>query len=61
MKPLDLLLTKEAFNEYAVRLREVEAKKYGLTLEEWDAAVLSGQVVNPNTQHTSSFNGKSTI
>ena len=67
MKPLDLLLTKEAFDEYAVRLRETEAKKYGLTLEQWDAAVLMQQTVNPNTQHnnntqqTSSFSGKSTI
>ena len=50
MKPLDLLLTKEAFDMYATRLREEKAREYGMTLEQWDAAVLSGQVVNHNTQ-----------
>ena len=58
MKPLDLLLTKEAFEQYALRLREERAQQYGMTLEEWDAAVINGTVVqapsgsniNPNTQ-----------
>lgn len=50
MKPIDLFLTKEAFEQYAIRLREEKAKEYGMTLEQWDAAVLSGQVVSHNTQ-----------
>jgi len=63
MKPLDLLLTKEAFDQYAKRLREEKAREYGLTLEEWDKAVREGKLletINPNTQWngpTSSFNG----
>ena len=48
-----LMLTKEAFEEYALRLRIERAKEYGMTLEQWDAAIASGSVVqtpNPNTQ-----------
>lgn len=45
MKPLDLFLTKEAFNEYSKRLREQTAQSYGMTLEQWDAAVLGQHVV----------------
>ena len=56
MKPLDLLLTKEAFEQYATRLRKEKAREYGMTLEQWDAAILSGQVVSPNTQPSSSLN-----
>ena len=51
MKPLDLLLTKEAFDMYATRLREEKAREYGMTLEQWDAAVLSGQTINPITHN----------
>ena len=63
MKPIDLFLTKEAFEQYAIRLREEKAREYGMTLEEWDAAILEGKVVEKvshNTQWngpTSSFNG----
>ena len=63
MKPLDLFLTKEAFEQYAIRLREEQARQYGLTLEQWDEAVREGKLVetiSPNTQWngpTSSFNG----
>ena len=63
MKPLDIFLTKEAFEQYAIRLREEKAREYGMTLEEWDAAILEGKVVEKvshNTQWngpTSSFNG----
>jgi len=65
MKPLDLLLTKEAFDQYTTRLREEKAREYGMTLEQWDAAIATQQVVNPITpnnitQHTSSFNDKTT-
>jgi len=63
MKPLDLLLTKEAFDQYATRLREEKAREYGMTLEQWDAAVRSGATVNPithisNTQPSSSLNNQ---
>ena len=54
MKPLDILLTKEAFNEYATRLREEQAREYGMTLEEWDTAVLTSQPIYPITQQTNS-------
>lgn len=47
----NVLLTKEAFEIYARQLREEKAKEYGMTLEEWDAAVLNGSVVNPNTNN----------
>jgi hypothetical protein len=50
MKPLDIFLTKEAFDAYAIRLREEKAREYGMTLEEWDAAILSGATINPITQ-----------
>jgi hypothetical protein len=56
MKPLDLFLTKEAFEQYATRLREEKAREYGMTLEQWDAATLNGTVVSPNTQPSSSLN-----
>jgi hypothetical protein len=49
MKPIDLFLTKESFDAYATRLREEKAREYGMTLEEWDAAVLTQQTVNPIT------------
>ena len=49
-----LMLTKESFEEYALRLRIERAKEHGMTLEQWDAAIASGRVVqtpNHNTQH----------
>ena len=49
----DLMLTKEAFEQYARKLREDRAKEFGMTLEQWDAAIANGDVVqtpNPNTQ-----------
>jgi hypothetical protein len=52
MKPLDLLLTKEAFDQYAIRLREEKAREYGMTLEQWDAAVLNGQTVSSITHNS---------
>ena len=60
MKPLDLLLTKEAFDQYTTRLREEKAREYGMTLEQWDAAVLNGQIVNPITQHNNNSGSKTT-
>lgn len=43
----DVFFTKEAFEQHTRKLREEKAKQYGMTLEEWDAAVLNGQVVTP--------------
>ena len=51
MKPLDLLLTKEAFDQYAIRLREEKAREYGMTLEQWDEAIRTGATVSPNTHN----------
>jgi len=51
MKPLDLLLTKEAFDAYATRLREEKAREYGMTIEQWDAAVATQQVISPITHN----------
>jgi hypothetical protein len=60
----DLFLTKESFEQYSRKLREEKAKEYGLTLEQWDEAVATLQLVSPITQPptewndpTSSFNG----
>jgi hypothetical protein len=40
-----LLLTKEAFKQYIQQQREAQASQYGLTLEEYNQAILSGSVV----------------
>jgi hypothetical protein len=60
MKPIDLFLTKEAFEQYAIRLREEKAREYGMTLEQWDAAVLAGATISHNTQLSSSLNNTNT-
>jgi len=52
MKPIDMFLTKEAFEQYAKRLREEQAKEYGMTLEEWDQAVRDGNVVQKKSHNT---------
>jgi hypothetical protein len=57
MKPIDLFLTKEAFEQYAIRLREEKAREYGMTLEEWDNAVATQQTVSHNTQPPTQWNG----
>ena len=41
----NVLLTKEAFEQYARDLREQRAKEFGMTLEQWDAAIANGSVV----------------
>lgn len=53
-KIVDMFLTKEAFNEYAKRLREEQAREHGMTLEQWDESVRTGATVSPNTQPSSS-------
>ena len=47
----DMFLTKEAFEQHALRLREEKAKEYGLTLEQWDEAVRTGATISPITPH----------
>jgi hypothetical protein len=41
----NILLTKEAFEQYIQQQRQSEATQYGLTLEEYNQAILSGSVV----------------
>lgn len=43
----DVFFTKEAFEQHVRKMREEKAKQHGMTLEEWDNAVLTGQVVTP--------------
>jgi hypothetical protein len=40
-----LLLTKEAFAQYIQQQRNTEAMQYGLTMEEYQQAIMSGSVV----------------
>jgi hypothetical protein len=40
-----LLLTKEAFEQYIQQQRQSQATEYGLTLEEYQHAIMSGSVV----------------
>lgn len=49
----EILLTKEAFEIYARQLRKETAKQHGMTLEEWDAAVLNQSVVQKIYDHIS--------
>jgi hypothetical protein len=49
MKPTDIILTKLAFDEYVKRIHDSSAAKYGLTVEQYQHAVLSGSIVTPNT------------
>jgi len=43
--PDSLMLTKEAFEQHTRKLREERAKQYGMTLEQWDAAIINNDVV----------------
>ena len=49
----EILLTKEAFALYAQQLREETAKQHGMTLEQWDAAILNQSTVQPIHNHIS--------
>jgi hypothetical protein len=60
-KVVDMFLTKEAFNEYAKRLREENAREHGMTLEQWDNAVLTGMTVSPNTPRNSNTQPSSSL
>ena len=44
------MLTKEAFEQYIQQQRQSEATQYGLTLEEYNQAILSGSVVQAKPQ-----------
>ena len=39
------MLTKEAFEQYIQQQREAQAAQYGLTLEEYNQAIMNGDVV----------------
>jgi hypothetical protein len=39
------MLTKEAFEQYIKQQRESQAAQYGLTLEEYNQAIMNGSVV----------------
>jgi len=49
----EILLTKEAFEIHARQLREETAKQHGMTLEQWDAAILSQSIVQQIHEHIS--------
>ena len=51
----EILLTKEAFEIYARQLREETAKQHGMTLEQWDAAILQQNVVQPTSGSTNQW------
>jgi hypothetical protein len=40
-----MMLTKEAFEQYIQQQRQSQATEYGLTLEEYQHAIMSGSVV----------------
>jgi hypothetical protein len=40
-----MMLTKEAFAQYIHQQRNAEATQYGLTMEEYQHAIMSGSVV----------------
>ena len=40
-----MMLTKEAFEQYIQQQRNAEATQYGLTIEEYQHAIMSGSVV----------------
>lgn len=48
MKPIitNILLTKEAFEEYLQKQQQDIAAQHGMSVEEWKQAVTNGEVVN---------------
>jgi hypothetical protein len=55
-----VFLTKEAFEENINKIREQKAAEYGLTIEQWNEAVATLQLVTPinhNTQQVTSGSG----
>jgi len=45
-----VFFTKEEFEQQALKVREEKAKAFGLTLEEWDRAVIEGKVLTPPSE-----------
>jgi hypothetical protein len=41
----NMMLTKEVFEQYIQQQREAQAAQYGLTLEEYNQAIINGDVV----------------
>jgi len=54
MRPIikNILLTKEAFEEYLHTQQETMASQHGMTIEEWKQAVINGEVVNQSSKPT---------
>jgi len=46
----NLLLTKEAFNNYILKQQSSQAASFGLTLEQYQQAVIDGSVVQSSLQ-----------
>jgi len=46
----NLLLTKEAFNNYILKQQLSQAASFGLTLEQYQQAVIDGSVVQSSLQ-----------
>jgi hypothetical protein len=46
----NLLLTKEAFNDYILKQQSTQAASFGLTLEQYQQAVINGFVVQSSPQ-----------
>lgn len=45
-----LMLTKEAFNDYILKQQSSQAVSFGLTLEQYQQAVIDGSVVQSSPQ-----------
>ena len=45
-----LMLTKEAFNDYILKQQSSQAASFGLTLEQYQQAVIDGSVVQSSPQ-----------
>ena len=46
----NLLLTKEAFNNYILKQQSTQAASFGLTLEQYQQAIINGSVVQSSPQ-----------
>jgi len=46
----NLLLTKEAFNDYILKQQSTQAASFGLTLEQYQQAVINGSIVQSSLQ-----------
>lgn len=45
----DMFLTKEAMLLHVKNLREKQATEYGLSLEQYEQAIVSGSVITPTS------------